>query len=229
MSYLEHFRHGNLILPSDLLFHYSELFTSSEEFLVWQFFFLQNTTKLDDLAPSQIASALGKSLSDVNRMISNLTSQGLLDTKTIDMAGEIEVIFDASPALDKLDALTKKDTVAEESLPQTPSNAFKDLVSDFERELGRFFSPFEIEELQKTIDEDNTEPEVIRLALREAVLNGKTNFKYINAILRNWRHDNLRTARQVKERLNERENKQTKEVPISDDFLSAINNLWMDD
>ncbi|MGC4431728.1 DNA replication protein DnaD, partial [Streptococcus suis] len=97
MSYLEHFRHGNLVLPSDLLFHYSELFTSSEEFLVWQFFFLQNTTKLDDLAPSQIASALGKSLSDVNRMISNLTSQGLLDTKTIDMAGEIEVIFDASP------------------------------------------------------------------------------------------------------------------------------------
>ena len=156
MSYLEHFRHGNLVLPSDLLFHYSELFTSSEEFLVWQFFFLQNTTKLDDLAPSQIASALGKSLSDVNRMISNLTSQGLLDTKTIDMAGEIEVIFDASPALDKLDALTKKDTVAEESLPQTPSNAFKDLVSDFERELGRFLSPFEIEELQKTIDEDNT-------------------------------------------------------------------------
>ena len=229
MSYLEHFRHGNLVLPSDLLFHYSELFTSSEEFLVWQFFFLQNTTKLDDLAPSQIASALGKSLSDVNRMISNLTSQGLLDTKTIDMAGEIEVIFDASPALDKLDALTKKDTVAEESLPQTPSNAFKDLVSDFERELGRFLSPFEIEELQKTIDEDNTEPEVIRLALREAVLNGKTNFKYINAILRNWRHDNLRTARQVKERLNERENKQSKEVPISDDFLSAINNLWMDD
>lgn len=229
MSYLEHFRHGNLVLPSDLLFHYSELFTSSEEFLVWQFFFLQNTTKLDDLAPSQIASALGKSLSDVNRMISNLTSQGLLDTKTIDMAGEIEVIFDASPALDKLDALTKKDTVAEESLPQTPSNAFKDLVNDFERELGRFLSPFEIEELQKTIDEDNTEPEVIRLALREAVLNGKTNFKYINAILRNWRHDNLRTARQVKERLNERENKQKKEVPISDDFLSAINNLWMDD
>ena len=151
MSYLEHFRHGNLVLPSDLLFHYSELFTSSEEFLVWQFFFLQNTTKLDDLAPSQIASALGKSLSDVNRMISNLTSQGLLDTKTIDMAGEIEVIFDASPALDKLDALTKKDTVAEESLPQTPSNAFKDLVSDFERELGRFLSPFEIEELQKRL------------------------------------------------------------------------------
>ncbi|MGC4440038.1 hypothetical protein ABXW85_14325 [Streptococcus suis] len=51
----------------------------------------------------------------------------------------------------------------------------------------------------------------------------------MNAILRNWRHDNLRTARQVKERLNGRENKQTKEVPISDDFLSAINNLWMDD
>ncbi|MCS4487393.1 DnaD domain-containing protein [Streptococcus sciuri] len=229
MSYLEHFRYGNLILPSGLLFHYSELFTSSEEFLVWQFFFLQNTTKRDDLAPSQIASALGKSLSDVNRMISNLTTQGLLDTKTIDMAGEIEVIFDASPALEKLDTLTKRDTAADEGLPQTPSNAFKDLVKDFERELGRFLSPFEIEELQKTIDEDNTDPEVIRLALREAVLNGKINFKYINAILRNWRHDNLRTVRQVKERLDERNHKQTKEVPISDDFLSAINNLWMDD
>lgn len=105
MSFLEHYKSGNLVLPSALLFHYKDIFKSLDDFLVWQFFYLQNTTKRDDLAPSQIANALGKSVADINKVISSLTSQELLDMKTIELAGEIEIIFDASPVLAKLDQL----------------------------------------------------------------------------------------------------------------------------
>lgn len=225
MQFLEYYKSGNLVLPAALLFHYRDIFANSDDFLVWQFFYLQNTTKLDDLAPSQIASALDRTVADVNRIISSLTSQELLDMKTIELDGEIEIIFDASPVLAKLDALLAQpeDTEA----PAEEGNQLKSLVEDFERELGRMLSPFELEDIQKTIKDDKTDPDLVRAALREAVFNGKTNWNYINAILRNWRREGITTLRQVEERRLEREEAKSSQVPISDEFLTAMN-LWSD-
>ncbi len=225
MSFLENFKSGNLVLPSALLFHYKDIFKSSDDFLIWQFIYLQNTTKMDDLAPSQIATALDKTVAEVNRSISDLTAQGLLDMKTIELGNEIEVIFDASPVLARLDELLAEPKANIQD--KTSSNPVKDLVEDFERELGRMLSPFELEDLQKTIREDKTDPDLVRAALREAVFNGKTNWNYINAILRNWRREGITTMRQVEERRKEHEDSKVGKVSVSDDFLAAMD-LWSD-
>lgn len=223
MAYLQHFQSGNLVLPSALLFHFKELFPSARDYLVWQFFFFQNTSQLEGIAPSEIAEAIGITVAEVNRSIETLQESGLLEYKTINLSGEIEMIFDAFPALEKLDALTT---------PQvTPVplevNDIKGLVADFERELGRFLSPFEIEDLQKTITEDHTSVELVRLALREAVFNNKTNWRYIHAILRNWRREGITTPAQVEAKQAEREAQDPKNIEISDDFLNAME-LWKD-
>ena len=224
MSYLENFKSGNLVLPSALLFHYKDIFKRADDFLIWQFIYLQNTTKMDDLAPSQIASALNKTVAEVNRSISDLTAQGLLDMKTIELGSEIEVVFDASPVLALLDKLVSE----QKQVPEKQDvNPVKELVEEFERELGRMLSPFELEDLQKTIREDKTDPDLVRAALREAVFNGKTNWNYINAILRNWRREGITTMRQVEERRKEYENSKVGKVNVSDDFLAAMD-LWSD-
>ncbi|WP_247935831.1 DnaD domain-containing protein [Streptococcus lutetiensis] len=224
MSYLENFKSGNLVLPNALLFHYKDIFKRADDFLIWQFIYLQNTTKMDDLAPSQIASALNKTVADVNRSISDLTAQGLLDMKTIELGSEIEVVFDASPVLALLDKLVSEPKQVPEKQDVNP---VKELVEEFERELGRMLSPFELEDLQKTIREDKTDPDLVRAALREAVFNGKTNWNYINAILRNWRREGITTMRQVEERRKEYENSKVGKVNVSDDFLAAMD-LWSD-
>lgn len=224
MSYLENYKSGNLVLPSALLFHYKDIFKRADDFLIWQFIYLQNTTKMDDLAPSQIASALNKTVAEVNRSISDLTAQGLLDMKTIELGSEIEVIFDASPVLAILDKLVSEPKQVPEKQDVNP---VKELVEDFERELGRMLSPFELEDLQKTIREDKTDPDLVRAALREAVFNGKTNWNYINAILRNWRREGITTMRQVEERRKEHEDSKVGKVNVSDDFLAAMD-LWSD-
>ncbi|MCK1244513.1 DnaD domain-containing protein [Streptococcus uberis] len=226
MSFFENYKSGNLVYPSALLFHFKDIFTNTDDFLVWQFFYLQNTTRIDDLAPSQIATALGKSVADVNRSISSLTSQELLDIKTIKVGDEIETIIDASPVLEKLDQLetqSKEQPVHDED----QGNQFKQIVSEFERELGRFLSPFELEDLEKTVKEDKTDIDLIREALKEAVFNGKTNWKYIQAILRNWRKEGITNLYQVEERKRAREEANASQVSLSDDFLSAMN-LWSD-
>ena len=222
MNYSQQFRQGNVVIPAALLFHYKELFSSADDFLIWQFFFYQNTSHLESLAPSEVAQATGKTVAQVNQAIENLQESGLLEFKTISIAGEIEMIFDVLPALEKLDVLLEPKEPVE--MVRT-ENDLKTLVGDFERELGRFLSPFEIEDLQKTVEDDKTSVDLVRAALKEAVFNNKTNWKYIQAILRNWRREGITTVAQVEAKNIERDIQNPKNVTVSSDFLDAMN-LW---
>ena len=224
MTYLDAFKSGNLVLPSELLLNYNRLFSSSDDFLVWQFFYLQNTTALGELSPSQIAEKIGKNVTEVNQAISRLTDKGLLQYRTIELNGEIEVIFDATLALERLDQLfVKQETNQVQSAP----NDLKSLVETFQQELGRLLSPFEIEDLEKSLKEDGTSADLIKEALREAVLNGKPNWKYIQAILRNWRHEGIKSVAQVEAKRQEREATNPQNVQVSSDFKNAMD-LWKD-
>mgnify|MGYP000955155529 FL=1 len=224
MTYLDAFKSGNLVLPSALLMHYNQLFSSSDDFLVWQFFYLQNTTALGELSPSQIAEKIGKQVLDVNQAISRLTDKGLLQYRTIELNGEIEVIFDATLALERLDQLSQQQDAGR---IQPAQNDLKGLVETFQQELGRLLSPFEIEDLEKSLKEDGTSADLIKEALREAVLNGKPNWKYIQAILRNWRHEGIKSVAQVEANRSEREASNPQKVQVSSDFKNAMD-LWKD-
>nr|WP_231296166.1 DnaD domain protein [Streptococcus equi] len=54
----------------------------------------------------------------------------------------------------------------------------KKLFENFQLTFGRMISPFEIEDIQKWIHQDNMPIDVVNLALREAVENNKINWKY---------------------------------------------------
>ncbi|HEO7592435.1 DNA replication protein DnaD, partial [Streptococcus agalactiae] len=41
MTYLEQYQSGQLTLPSALFFHFKSIFKTADDFLVWQFFYLQ--------------------------------------------------------------------------------------------------------------------------------------------------------------------------------------------
>ena len=224
MTYLSAYKTGNLVLPTELLFHFHEIFDNSDDFLVWQFFYLQNTTSLEEISPVQIAESIGKSVVEVNRSMSNLTEKGLLQYKTIALNGEIEAVFDALPALERLDEIVENHSSVAQAVSQ---NVLKDLVETFQQELGRLLTPFEIEDLTKTIQDDKTSPELVTAALREAVFNGKANWKYIQAILRNWRREGITTVAQVEAKREEREATNPQNITVSDDFLKAMD-LWRD-
>ena len=154
-----------------------------------------------------------------------MTENGLLQYRTIELNGEIELIFDASLAFERLDSLLDSQTLA--TTAPNPQNQLKDLVETFQQELGRLLTPFEIEDLSKTVKEDGVKADLIKEALREAVLNGKPNWKYIQAILRNWRHEGIQSVAQVEAKRAEREANNPKQVQASADFLDAMN-LWHD-
>ena len=225
MTYFDAFKSGNLVLPSALLLHFKELFPSSEDFLVWQFFYLQNTTALGDVSPSQIAEIIGKEVADVNQSISNLTENGLLQYRTIELNGEIELIFDASLAFERLDSLLDSQTPA--TTAPNPQNQLKDLVETFQQELGRLLTPFEIEDLSKTVKEDGVKADLIKEALERLFSMASQTGNIFRQSLRNWRHEGIQSVAQVEAKRAEREANNPKQVQASADFLDAMN-LWQD-
>ncbi|EHI73730.1 DNA replication protein [Streptococcus criceti] len=226
MTFLENYQNGNLVLPSSLLFHFKDIFSSADDYLVWQFFYLQNTTKVDEMPSSRVADALGKTVAEINQAISNLTNQELLVMKTIELDGETDIIFDASPVLKRLDDLLG--SLAQGSPAQLDpldnANDLQALINDFEKS-GWMLTPFELEDLQKYIREDGLSPDLIREALKESIFNSKRNWKYLTAILRRWTRDGITTVWQIEERRQERDQANPTKVQVSDDFLNAMN-LW---
>jgi len=73
-----------------------------------------------------------------------------------------------------------------------------DLYTCFEQEFGRPLSPFEIETLGMWLDDDHHDTVIIKAALKEAVISGKLNFRYIDRILFEWKKNGIKTIQQAK-------------------------------
>lgn len=229
MSFLEYYKSGNLVLPSALLFHFKDIFPSADAFLVWQFFYLQNSTQIDEVASSHIAQATGKTATEINQIIKTLTQAGLLEYTTIELDEEIEMVFDASPALAALDKLLS-DQSTEQLAPvgrPTANQLIRQLTEELEQAMG-VLNPMILEDLTKEIQEEHTDPELIREALKEAVFRRKVSWNYIKVVLRDWKNRGITTKVQVEERRAEHL-EQKKPAKVSEDFqagMDAARQLW---
>ena len=89
------------------------------------------------------------------------------------------------------------------------------IFAAFETELGRTLSAMEIEIIKEWIHSGVSE-ELIKEALKEAILNNVRNLKYIDRILYNWKNLGIKTKKDIiKEKKNFRKKQATKE-PIYD-------------
>jgi DNA replication protein len=77
-------------------------------------------------------------------------------------------------------------------------DAEKNVYTIMEREFGRPLSPIECETLAMWLDDDQHRPELIIAALKEAVMSGKLNFRYIDRILFEWKKNGIRSVPEAK-------------------------------
>ncbi|ALC90144.1 DNA replication protein DnaD [Bacillus sp. FJAT-18017] len=90
----------------------------------------------------------------------------------------------------------------------------QNLYTIFEKEFGRPLSPFECETLAMWVDDDKHGPQIIKAALREAVMSGKLNFRYIDRILFEWKKNGIKTIEQAKNQsIKFRQRQQAKNLP----------------
>ena len=93
------------------------------------------------------------------------------------------------------------------------------IFSVFEKELGRTLSPMEFEQIKEWITSGNSN-ELIVCALREAVLNGAGNLRYIDSILNDWRKKGYRKQEDVKKDREIYRSKKSKVEVFDTDWLN---------
>lgn len=79
-------------------------------------------------------------------------------------------------------------------------NKETDIFSMFENEFGRTLSPIEYETINSWL-ENKIEEDIIKKALKEAVLNGVTNLRYIDKIIYEWNKNKIKKSNNSKEEI----------------------------
>ena len=101
----------------------------------------------------------------------------------------------------------------EDASPQNDLGIVHDWIFS---EFGRYPTPFEIEDLKSFLQDHSKE--VIKLAIKECVGNGKPYFKYFDSILRDWKQKGLTTVELVENRQKpKRSNRKSGRLTLDDD------------
>jgi DNA replication protein len=187
---------GNISIPVILFDYYSKLGLNEEEFMmVLQVRkFKQNGNHFP--TPTELSEHMSISTSVCTTILRSLIQRGFL---TIEECEENTILFEnysLKPLWDKLYSYLMKENNKKEQ--EQSKQEDQSLYSIFENEFGRPLSPFECETLAIWIDQDDYDPVIIKAALREAVMSGKLNFRYIDRILFEWKKNGIRTIDQAR-------------------------------
>lgn len=197
---------GHSMVPNILLNQFHKLNVSGDEFvlilyLMTQISYAQNSNQIDHMSIS-----LGWSQQKIFEHLNNLMDKDYLAIELVpDHNGKQSDHYTLRPLFEKLDAVFFQPEVKSKVEHEEEDTS---LVAYFEKEFGRVLSPIELEVLSNWMRVDKYPDELIKLALKQAVLNQALSFKYIDAILLNWQKRNIRTAIEAEKQIDQFNQKQ---------------------
>jgi DNA replication protein len=189
---------GNVTIPLLLLENYKELGLQEKEVMLLIHLHANVERGYHFPTPAEIASKMTCSFEECCELLRKLVQQGFLAIEDKVEAHSIRTEnYSLLPLWEKLiQLLTTEQQDEQNSKIEVEEDS---LYTTFEREFGRPLSPMECETLSMWIDQDNHSFELISAALKEAVLSGKMNFRYIDRILFDWKRNGIKTLAQAKD------------------------------
>lgn len=136
---------------------------------------------------SKIAKNLGLTEEDVMTSFNDLIVKGFIEYKTIRENGMIKEII----SLDKF-----YNSIALKLANQNKKEVSNNIYDIFQKELVRSLSPTEYEYINNWLEKGLSENLIIG-ALKEAVLSGVKNFRYIDRVLFDWQKKGYRSMNDV--------------------------------
>ncbi|TFE03055.1 DnaD domain-containing protein [Jeotgalibacillus salarius] len=188
-------REGYTAIPVMLLKYYKKLnLTETECMLLIQLHTFIDKGNLFP-TPDQIAERMTLTSSECLKIIQKLMKKNLLEIN--DGEEEIKTEHYSMDSLWHAILTLAGQEKFQETVEQTMSQQ-TDLYTMFEQEFGRPLSPLECETLAMWIDQDGHTPDIVKAALKEAVISEKLNFRYIDRILFEWKKKGINTAADAK-------------------------------
>jgi DNA replication protein len=196
-SLLRWLKEGQITIPTVLLSQYKDMKLSEHE-LVLLLHVLSYIEKGNDFpTPVELSSAMTITTEECSALLRKLIQKGFIEIIADSTNDGIRFEkYSLDPLWDKLISSFLLQEKQNEVVDQRQEE--KDIYTSFEQEFGRPLSPFECETLAMWMDDDQHDSVIIKSALREAVISGKLNFRYIDRILFEWKKNGVKTIEQAK-------------------------------
>ncbi|MDR1012737.1 MAG: DnaD domain protein [Lactobacillales bacterium] len=186
-----------ITLPVYLFEYLGKLKMKADESLLWLQIYRFN--KAGDLFPSMkhLAELTNQSTTTVSDIITRLIQKKLITLKSKkEPNGKLIDFYDPYLLFDRLEEIFNTEKKSHSAKPGKKIG-IAELNQQFQQEFSRVLTPIEIEKLCMWLDKDKYNPEIIQLALTEAVLANAYSFNYIDRILLTWEGKNIRTKADV--------------------------------
>lgn len=200
---------GSINIPLYIYKEYPKLKIDLETFL-----FLMYLNSKGNKIPFDVNRFSEEFFCDIKKIMSfiaNLQDKNLIEIKVIKNEKNIMEEFIYLDCFYEKISLTIVGEVNEEAKKEEEQS---DVFSILEKELNKALSPIEIE-IVKAWKESNYSDEVIKEAIKEAVINGVPNLRYIDKILYEWSKKEIKTKEDVeKNRVRYREKEKPKKLDL---------------
>lgn len=177
---------------------------SLNEFLVLMY--LDNSYS-DNFDLELMSSTLGLPSNIVMNSFNSLMVKKLVTLETSkDLDGRRIETVNLNGLYESIEENTQKEIIEEEK---------ENIFQIFEREFGKTISSYQVEIINGWLMAGFSE-EIVIAALKEAVLSGAANIRYIDAILREWQKNNIKTKEDVEHHLKERRSRKASNTELFD-------------
>ncbi|XJZ26015.1 DnaD domain-containing protein [Bacillota bacterium Lsc_1132] len=221
MSLVSWIQEGNLTVPAVLFSEYKNLHLNEYELilLLQLHSFIEKGNEFP--TPEELSSRMTISTTECTEMLRKLIQKGFIQiTEGFSSDGIRFEKYSLAPFWERLaeQFLLKEKKIANLQLQADET----DLYTCFENEFGRPLSPYECETLAMWMDDDHHDPSIIKAALRESVMSGKLNFRYIDRILFEWKKNGIKTVEQAKNQGRKFRQKQMQNRTTSSESPSSV-------
>ncbi|MGG3801025.1 DnaD domain protein [Metabacillus fastidiosus] len=187
---------GSILVPTALLSYYSKLGLNEEELILLIQVIKYKQQGNHFPTPNELSEHMSISVATCTTLLRSLLQRGFIFIEESKQNAILHESYSLNPLWEKLYLFFENSYEKEKQDEQKEEE--QSLYTIFEQEFGRPLSPFECESLAMWIDQDDYDPIIIKAALREAVISGKLNFRYIDRILFEWKKNGIRTIEQAR-------------------------------
>jgi DNA replication protein len=194
--FIEWMEQGTVSIPKLLMTHYAKLGLNETELMTLLHIHMSLEGGNSFPTPEEISTHMSISTGTCMEVLRNLLQRGFLAIEQQHEASFITERYTLKPLWEKLLYGLFKESQQDKQEQQMQREV--NLYTIFEKEFGRPLSPFECETLTMWQDQDHHDAVIIKAALREAVMSGKLNFRYIDRILFEWKKNGIKTIEQAR-------------------------------
>lgn len=191
----------DLQIPASLFYSYKDIGLTEQELLII-IYLINDTDSIYN--PKKISDDMKLDITTVLESVNDLSEKGFLKIDIVTFNNVRNEVINLDPLYEKLSFIL----MGKKDLKETFT-----IYDTFEKELGRTLSPVEYEIINGWLNSNYSE-ELIALALKEAIYNGVSNFRYIDRIIFEWNKKNIKTKEDVERNRKEfkAQKKDTKEL-----------------